>query len=243
LQAVKAAMRAGKEAYELSQEEPLPEPRPAADDKHWRKQIEGGLAGLRQAAEAAGRVPKSINPPVFVEGLIQLLLGEDPGYDCSGDKGPGSARWELAAAFMRMADAEEWFLQHLIQNAQARKLELEAAEAQAAAAVDDVSDAATETYGEDAAASAAAEPAEVARDQCDNLRAGEVAHPSDASPEYSVPSASPAALSPPPLTPRPLSPQQLARQQHRELIAARAERYRARQAHQRQLRERRAALP
>jgi hypothetical protein len=175
LQAVKAAMRAGREAYELSQEEPLPEPRPAADDPHWRQELESGLAGLRKAAEERGAVPKSPNVGQFVESLVHVLLGEFPGVDVYWDQGPGSPRWELAAAWMRMGDVEERFWQHLTQGAQARKLEPEGVEAEAASASSVASDGAVGTYGEPPAAGPVAAAAELAPEESEDLRASELA--------------------------------------------------------------------
>jgi hypothetical protein len=201
LQAVKAAMRAGREAYELSQEEPLPEPKPAADDPHWRQELESGLAGLRKAAEERGAVPKSPNVGQFVESLVHVLLGEFPGVDVYWDQGPGSPRWELAAAWMRMGDVEERFWQQVgsdrlggtsggatchgssgsaaavgTYGAQARKLEPEGVEASAASASSGASDGIVGTYGEPPAAGPVAAAAELALEKCETWRASELAH-------------------------------------------------------------------
>jgi hypothetical protein len=176
LQAVKAATKAAREAYELSQEEPLPEPKPAADDPHWRQELESGLAGLRKAAEERGAVPKSPNVGQFVESLVHVLLGEFPGVDVYWDQGPGSPRWELAAAWMRMGDVEERFWQHRMQSAQARKLEPEGVEAGAASASSVARDGVVGTYDETPAAGPVAAAAELAPEECQELRACELAH-------------------------------------------------------------------
>jgi hypothetical protein len=109
VQAMKVAMRASQDLHELSEAEPLPEPTPAVDDKHWLERTIDGLVPRRAAAEQAGLVPRSLNVRELIESTLAILMGKQVGYDCSGYFGPGTARWELAAALVRMCDDEDWF--------------------------------------------------------------------------------------------------------------------------------------
>jgi hypothetical protein len=100
LQAIKTALKASQEAYELSQSPPPPEPDPATDGWAQTLLLRQGLLALRQAAEDEGRVVKSRCVPTLIEVLLELLVGNSPGIFPAGHRGPGTEYWELAAALV-----------------------------------------------------------------------------------------------------------------------------------------------
>ncbi|MCI0372782.1 MAG: hypothetical protein L0214_15725, partial [candidate division NC10 bacterium] len=101
LQAVKAAQRAAREAYEISQDPPPPEVDPVTDDRLALNEVLRILTKLRGAAEEAGLVSRSPNVGQTVESVVKVTLGQWPGID-SVQKGPGTPRWEIAAGLVKM---------------------------------------------------------------------------------------------------------------------------------------------
>ena len=97
LQAIKTALKAAMDAHELSQAEPPPPPAPAEDAKAWRKRTIDALARERQAAEAAGKVPKAGNPWSLVESLLAALVGGSQCLKPNNTHGPGTAYGQVAS--------------------------------------------------------------------------------------------------------------------------------------------------
>jgi hypothetical protein len=100
LQAIKTALKASQEAYELSQSPPPPEPDPASDDWTQTLLLRRRLIARRETAEDEGRVVKSRCVVTLIDVLLELLVGNEPGIFPPGCRGPGTEYWELAQALV-----------------------------------------------------------------------------------------------------------------------------------------------
>jgi hypothetical protein len=96
MQAIKTALKAAQEVYELSQAEPPPPPSPAEDQEAWQKQAIQELARMRKEAEEAGKVPRSLSPYVLAKSLLSALVGGPQYLLPRGAHGPGTAYWQVA---------------------------------------------------------------------------------------------------------------------------------------------------
>ena len=197
LQAVKTALRASRESYELSQSEPPPAPEASEEEKLWIEKTVAALARLRREAEKAGTVPRSPNPRSLVASLLEALIGGYQPIMPRGTYGPGSAHWQVAESLVSGSLDDETLRARYgsqpsaaaAQTAQQRNLDLGAEPGGGTAEDGDASADADKGCGNDSAADRTPTDADVAPQKTEKLRATGAAPPAAdglESTEYSV---------------------------------------------------------
>lgn len=117
MQAIKTALKAAQEVYELSQAEPPPALSPAEDQEAWQKQAIQELGRLRKEAEEAGKVPRSLSPYALAKSLLHALVGGPQYLLPRGAHGPGTAHWQVAEALVSGSRDEATLRAHFGQPA------------------------------------------------------------------------------------------------------------------------------
>jgi hypothetical protein len=170
LQAIKTAMRASHEAYELTQAQPLPEPE--LDDQQRIELAFNAMVKLRRQAQEEGRVPKTAAEPL-VDAVLRALIGQPQGIRVPGSYDVGSPYWDVAQwlsnIHYRRTPAEKSAMSEA-HSAQQRNMAQPLSPDSAAAAACSADPEATGPYDEGPSSDPEVKATEVAREKRQMLR-------------------------------------------------------------------------